>query len=162
MNANLDQAALDLARRYTPDAQYRLRNSLQCEVIALVHHFTAAPAPAVAREAVECRPCCQPEDLSDYIHVSVLRGQLMVYADQACRECEGSGVYYGNVCVCGCILDALPMSAVEAQGERVQGEACPCGKASCVEPWEPGCGLGTSAEHAQVAAEPARGGEDER
>ncbi len=25
---------------------------------------------------------------------------------------------------------------------------CPCGLDTCVEPWEPGCGLGNSPEHA--------------
>ena len=30
-------------------------------------------------------------------------------------------------------------------------EECPCGLETCVEPWEPGCGLGISEEHAVVA-----------
>lgn len=32
--------------------------------------------------------------------------------------------------------------------------ACGCGESSCVEPWEPGCGLGSSAEHAVVQPQP--------
>jgi len=31
--------------------------------------------------------------------------------------------------------------------------ACACGLPTCVEPWEPGCGLGTSGEHARVASD---------
>ena len=34
-------------------------------------------------------------------------------------------------------------------------EPCPCGEATCDEPWEPGCGLGRSEEHVRVAAKPA-------
>lgn len=33
------------------------------------------------------------------------------------------------------------------------GAKCGCGLATCVEPWEPGCGLGNSEEHATVADE---------
>lgn len=32
---------------------------------------------------------------------------------------------------------------------------CPCGLSTCVEPWEPGCGLGNSEEHAIAVPEPA-------
>jgi hypothetical protein len=34
---------------------------------------------------------------------------------------------------------------------------CRCGDPACVEPWEPGCGLGNSEAHALVAAEPVAG-----
>jgi len=37
---------------------------------------------------------------------------------------------------------------------------CPCKLPTCVEPWEPGCGLGTSAEHAVAAPQPQAGAED--
>lgn len=30
---------------------------------------------------------------------------------------------------------------------------CPCNEPTCVEPWEPGCGLGNSEEHAAVSPE---------
>lgn len=36
-------------------------------------------------------------------------------------------------------------------------EACPCKLATCVDPWEPGCGLGRSEDHA-VVAQPAEAG----
>ena len=32
---------------------------------------------------------------------------------------------------------------------------CPCGEATCEEPWEPGCGFGRSEEHVQVYTPPA-------
>ena len=40
---------------------------------------------------------------------------------------------------------------------EAKGGACGCGEATCVEPWEPGCGLGTSIEHARVSPQPAGG-----
>lgn len=37
-----------------------------------------------------------------------------------------------------------------------EAQACDCGEATCVEPWEPGCGLGSSVDHAVVAPESPR------
>ena len=37
--------------------------------------------------------------------------------------------------------------------------SCLCGESTCVEPWEPGCGLGNSEEHARPVSEPAASGE---
>lgn len=33
-------------------------------------------------------------------------------------------------------------------------QKCPCDASSCIEPWEPGCGLGNSIEHARIATPP--------
>jgi hypothetical protein len=33
------------------------------------------------------------------------------------------------------------------------GDPCRCGESTCTEPWEPGCGLGASAEHAVIASD---------
>jgi hypothetical protein len=42
------------------------------------------------------------------------------------------------------------------QPEQPASAKCGCGLATCVEPWEPGCGLGTSKEHAvRVDEQPA-------
>lgn len=38
---------------------------------------------------------------------------------------------------------------------------CPCGEATCEEPWEPGCGLGRSEEHVRVAEQPKPAGDVE-
>lgn len=39
-------------------------------------------------------------------------------------------------------------------------EPCPCGEATCEEPWEPGCGLGRSEEHVGVYEQPKPAGDD--
>jgi hypothetical protein len=52
---------------------------------------------------------------------------------QACKPCQGSGGW----------ITVAPANAKA-------GDACPCKLSTCVEPWEPGCGLGTTKEHAQV------------
>ncbi len=38
---------------------------------------------------------------------------------------------------------------------------CPCGEATCEEPWEPGCGLGRSDEHVGVYEQPKPAGDVE-
>lgn len=36
-----------------------------------------------------------------------LYAQLTPFADPACRDCDGRGVFYGNVCVCECVMTKL-------------------------------------------------------
>lgn len=47
----------------------------------------------------------------DGVGPDVLRGQLSRYADPDCRGCDGTGVFYGNVCVCACVLNTLERNA---------------------------------------------------
>ena len=35
------------------------------------------------------------------------------------------------------------------------GSKCPCGRKTCVESWEPGCGLGAEEQFVKVVEEPA-------
>lgn len=51
------------------------------------------------------------------------------------------------------IVCSIPLYPLFWLVEAVEewADECPCGKDTCVEPWEPGCGLGTSEDHAKVA-----------
>lgn len=87
------------------------------EVAAALAMFAALASPA-GEDGETATPCCPPEDLSDYIHVTVLRDQLSRHAEPTCRECDGQGLYMGNVCVCNCITDTLASRAPTAEGTR--------------------------------------------
>lgn len=84
------------------------------------------------------------------------------------RDVEPQGdSWYGKkvetfvLCDCGaCLFDGgfhegfydAETRAVEAWNHRTPiSEECPCNEPTCVEPWEPGCGLGNSEEHAMEA-----------
>ena len=30
--------------------------------------------------------------------------ELKEEADPECKDCDGAGIFYGNVCICGCIF----------------------------------------------------------
>lgn len=81
--------------------------------------------------------------------------------------CERSGVSWGELSqhqvalACACGEDGCQGWAMVANDERsIRAHRelyapCGCGLATCVEPWEPGCGLG-NCEHPAVVA----GGDD--
>ncbi len=51
----------------------------------------------------------------------------------------------------------IPDNSVDAQ--VAQGNACACGLSSCVEAWEPGCGLGNSEAHVTIVPQAEGKGE---
>lgn len=44
------------------------------------------------------------------------------------------------------------LGCMDMLAQTGEERACPCGLATCVESWEPGCGLGTREEFARRAA----------
>jgi hypothetical protein len=42
------------------------------------------------------------------VDIDTLHRQLARHADRNCRNCDGSGVFYGNVAICDCVLSKLP------------------------------------------------------
>lgn len=81
-------------------------------------------------------------------------------AHRACHSAEhdpANGRIHGYCVVCGvpwpCAYAGEPPTSPPPPAEA---QACGCGEATCVEPWEPGCGLGSSVDHAVVAPESPR------
>lgn len=81
-------------------------------------------------------------------------------AHRACHSAEhdpANGRIHGYCVVCGvpwpCAYAGEPPASPPPPAEA---QACGCGEATCVEPWEPGCGLGSSVDHAVVAPESPR------
>lgn len=46
-------------------------------------------------------------EVASGVNPDELYAQLAPFADPACRDCDGRGVFYGNVCVCGCVMTKL-------------------------------------------------------
>lgn len=41
--------------------------------------------------------------MDDVFNLKFLEGQLSPHADRDCRDCNGTGIFYGNVAICPCI-----------------------------------------------------------
>lgn len=54
------------------------------------------------------------------VEVSALQDQFSRYADDDCRDCDGRGVYYGNVCVCHCVTAKLEELATRTPKEQTK------------------------------------------
>ncbi len=54
----------------------------------------------------------------DGIETDVLEQQLSPFASKDCRECDGTGVFYGNVCVCACVISKLETVGAGITGWR--------------------------------------------
>ena len=82
-----------------------------------------------------------PQDGGDVIAVVDLTQQLSVYADPDCRECDGSGVWMGNVLVCNCILNKLQAVAPQAVADdTAKLWTCKCGTVNpTFDPWCSAC-----------------------
>lgn len=55
---------------------------------------------------------------NDMFNLAFLREQLSPHANPKCRDCDGTGIFYGNVAICGCIF--------AARGRRQQAVADWC------------------------------------
>lgn len=61
----------------------------------------------------------QPAERGEAVEVSVLREQLKGIADTSCRNCDGSGIFYGNVALCSCVLHKIaPPPAAGVPNQR--------------------------------------------
>jgi hypothetical protein len=45
------------------------------------------------------------------VATEILYKQLTPHADPSCTYCDGRGVFYGNVAICGCVLAKLERAA---------------------------------------------------
>lgn len=56
------------------------------------------------------------------VDAGVLREHLAPFANADCTACDGQGVFYGNVCVCHCVLDRM-----QAASEQIDEHKSLCG-----------------------------------
>jgi len=63
----------------------------------------------------------------DAVSCAVLYEQLTPLANKDCRDCDGRGVYYGNVCVCGCVTSRIPVKSC-VPSAPIDSECLSCGQ----------------------------------
>ena len=89
-------------------------------------------------------------------HVEVLRQAAAVLRESAKQHRANNCMGHSGMCDgMAADLDAA-IAALSAPQPPAEAQPCGCGEATCTVPWEPGCGLGKSEQHAE--AQPASDG----